>query len=289
MSKRSPIRLAAALALAAAALPAGAAEVAGTARIIDGDTLEIDGTRIRLVGIDAPERHQTCGAAAAGAVWDCGVAAAARLTELGRGTVHCSGNERDRYGRLLATCSVEGEDIGGRLVSEGLARAYVHFSDAYLPDEARARSRHAGLWQGASEAPWDYRANPFEPAAGYRRRLGARPRRIPRRPGRLRDQGQHQRQGRAHLPPARRARLRPHPHRPRPRRGLVLRRSRRPGRRLPPRRRPLTLRPCPGAPEPEGNACVARFGRLERASAEGEGGAACADARNRDAAARLAR
>lgn len=153
------------LALLAAAAPAGADEVAGVARVIDGDTLAIGATRIRLFGIDAPETHQRCGGAEA--EWDCGRAAAARLEALAAGGVHCTGDDHDRYGRLLAVCDVAGLDLGAELVAEGLAWAYVRYSELYVPVEAEARGRQVGLWQGAAEAPWQFRANGgFVAAAG---------------------------------------------------------------------------------------------------------------------------
>lgn len=155
----------AALALVLAALPAAADEVSGAARVIDGDTLAIGATKVRLLGIDAPESRQRCGCS--GAEWACGEIAAARLTALAGAAVRCSGDEHDRYGRLIATCSADGVDLGGRMVADGLAWAYVHFSELYVADETRARSRRVGLWGGAAEAPWDFRADGgFAPASG---------------------------------------------------------------------------------------------------------------------------
>ncbi len=156
------------LALAALlpALPAAAEEIEGAARIIDGDTLAIGAVHVRLSGIDAPESHQRCGGAT-GTDWDCGKAAAARLTTLTSGAaVRCDGDSRDRYDRLIATCRVGDDDLGREMVAEGLARAYVRYSDAYVADEAAAQRRGLGLWQGTAEAPWDYRAEAWRPAAG---------------------------------------------------------------------------------------------------------------------------
>ncbi len=138
-----------------AAAPAGAQD----ARITDGDTLRLGAVRVRLFGIDAPESHQLCTGADGGA-WECGKAAARRLAELAAvGTVRCEPQDTDRYGRLVSICTANGVDLGGELVAEGLARAYVRYSDIYLAAEAEARAAGRGLWQGASEAPWDYRAD----------------------------------------------------------------------------------------------------------------------------------
>ncbi|MFO1210214.1 MAG: thermonuclease family protein [Amaricoccus sp.] len=148
------------------AAPAPGPAVAGPARVIDGDTLAVGAVRVRLLGVDAPEHDQTCGAA--GAPWPCGAAAARRLGELAAGGVRCSGRDHDRYGRLVARCDAGGVDLGGRLVAEGLAWAFVRYSDAYVAAEAAARARHAGLWAGDAEAPWDYRAGGFVAASGTR-------------------------------------------------------------------------------------------------------------------------
>ena len=152
-------------ALALAALLA-APVAAEEARITDGDTLRLGAVSVRLFGIDAPEDGQRC-ADAGGADWDCGDAAAARLAELAAaGPVRCEPRDVDRYGRLVSVCTAAGVDLGGQLVAEGLARAYARYSDAYLEVEADARAAGRGLWAGAAEAPWDYRAEGFTAAAG---------------------------------------------------------------------------------------------------------------------------
>ena len=170
-------RGAAALAALLAALPAGsgrqgAAEPAGApagfeaaasllrgrAEVSDGDTLRIGAERIRIFGIDAPEAGQSCDSGAKGA-WACGAAATARLRELiGDRPVTCLPRDRDRYGRLVATCRVGRLDLGERLVAEGLARAYTRFGDDYAATERRAKTEAIGLWHGAAAAPWEFRA-----------------------------------------------------------------------------------------------------------------------------------
>lgn len=143
-------------------LPAqGQIEVAGIARVIDGDTVEIAGTRIRLEGIDAPEKAQTCGRGLLGIVartWPCGLAAIRRLEALTEGqSVTCRGHETDKYGRLIATCLKDGVDLNAVLVREGLAWAFTKYSRTYLAIEGEARSARAGVWQGDSDPPWVYR------------------------------------------------------------------------------------------------------------------------------------
>lgn len=142
--------------------------IRGTAAVSDGDTLRIGAVKIRLFGIDAPELAQRCGD------WGCGAAAAARLAELaGAGPATCTPRDTDRYGRLVATCTVAGVDLGARLVAEGLARAYVRYGDDYAAVEARAKTERVGLWRGEAEAPWDYRADRALERVAVRRPTGA--------------------------------------------------------------------------------------------------------------------
>jgi endonuclease YncB( thermonuclease family) len=158
------------LALTALLAGGGAAEIVGAARIIDGDTLAIRGLTLRLHGADAPESAQSCGGAD-GADWACGAAAAARLTELaGAGGLSCEALDRDAYGRVIARCSAGGRDLAATLVAEGLAWAYVRYSSDYTGEEADARAALRGVWQGVSEAAWDWRRSD-----GFRAASGAAP------------------------------------------------------------------------------------------------------------------
>jgi endonuclease YncB( thermonuclease family) len=149
------------------AAPAGAAEtLVGPATVIDGDTLEIRGQRIRLHGIDAPESAQTC-TDPAGRSWRCGQRAALALSErIGRATVTCEPKDRDRYGRIVAVCSSAGRDLNAWMVENGWALAYRDYSRDYVDAEAAARVTRAGIWSGSFDAPWDWRRG---------RRSGRRP------------------------------------------------------------------------------------------------------------------
>ncbi len=87
------------------------ADVAGGASVIDGDTIEVHGQRIRLHGIDAPESGQLC--RLDGKPWQCGKDAANALADkIGRRPVACEDLGRDRYKRIIARCTVAGEDLG---------------------------------------------------------------------------------------------------------------------------------------------------------------------------------
>lgn len=132
-------------------------EAQGRARVADGDTIEIDGSRIRLHGVDAPELHQRC--SRDGVSFDCGREVAERLRAfIADRELRCVGRNRDRYGRIVGVCTADGIDVNGWLVAQGLARAYLAHSRAYAGEEQRARAARLGLWSAEWEAPWDWRA-----------------------------------------------------------------------------------------------------------------------------------
>jgi len=137
--------------------PACATEISGTPRIVDGDTVEIGQTKIRLLGIDAPETDQIC-LNAKGDRRACGIAARDELTRHSNGQIwECTTTERDQYGRSLASCFIEGEDVSKWMVRSGWALSFVKYSHVYDADEIAAREARAGLWSGSFIAPWDWR------------------------------------------------------------------------------------------------------------------------------------
>lgn len=132
--------------------------IAGRASVIDGDTIEIHGTRIRLEGIDAPESRQVCADKSTGEAIRCGQTAAFFLADLlGEHTVSCNEAGRDRYKRTLAHCKVQGEDVGATVVRAGWALAFVRYSREYLPEEAEAKAAGAGMWSMEFVPPWEWR------------------------------------------------------------------------------------------------------------------------------------
>ncbi len=133
------------------------ADLVGAARIIDGDTIEIAGERVRLEGIDAPETVQTCGSGGR-AQWHCGKTAARVLTKLVSGRpVSCNSRGTDKYGRVLGVCYVGDLDINAEMVRRGHAWAYVKYSSSYVEQEAEARARRIGIWQGEAQPAWEFR------------------------------------------------------------------------------------------------------------------------------------
>lgn len=127
-------------------------EARGRARVIDGDSLALDGVEIRLRGIDAPEYRQTC--TRSGRTWPCGQEAARRLRGLVSGrAVACEGSVHDEHDRLLAVCRVGSREINRWLVENGWAVSF----DGYLKAETEARAAGRGLWAGTFERPSEWR------------------------------------------------------------------------------------------------------------------------------------
>lgn len=134
-----------------------AGSISGVASVIDGDTIEIHGKRIRLHGIDAPESAQTC-RRENGTIWRCGQQAANELSAfIGRRTVTCTRTDTDRYGRTVAICKTSTDDINEWMVRKGLAVAYRRYSGAYVAAETDAKMNKAGMWGGTFDMPWDWR------------------------------------------------------------------------------------------------------------------------------------
>lgn len=147
----------------------------GVASVIDGDTIDIHGVRIRLYGIDAPESGQTC--KRGGEEYRCGKDAAFALADkIGRHTVTCDRRDTDRYGRVVAVCKLDAVDLNRWLVRQGHAVAYRRYSLDYVSDEDAAKAAHIGLWAGEFENPAEFRkhrARPHNPPVVTEARPGA--------------------------------------------------------------------------------------------------------------------
>jgi endonuclease YncB( thermonuclease family) len=148
-----------ALAVACLSSEVSANNIVGQASVVDGDTLEIHGARIRLWGIDAPESSQLCRGDDS-LPYRCGAKAANELeTFIARRPVSCEPVSRDVYGRTVATCSVSGVDLAEWLVRAGLALNWPKYSKGKY-EKAQHEAEHAGrgMWDGSYVAPWLYRA-----------------------------------------------------------------------------------------------------------------------------------
>lgn len=128
----------------------------GVGRVVDGDTLDVGGVRVRLHGVDAFERGQTCDRP--GGAWACGTAATTALKARAEGRrLSCEVLDTDRYGRKVSRCEGEGTDVARALVDDGLALAYRRYSTDYVAAEESARARGAGAWAGSFDRPEQWR------------------------------------------------------------------------------------------------------------------------------------
>ena len=140
-------------AAAAAALTVGHAPAAAQT-VTDGDTFKIDGVAYRIWGIDAAETKQLCADG-----WPAGRAATTYMRELVHGrSVACEYKTKDRYGRTVALCRADGEDLGAAMVRAGMAWAFVRYSRDYMELEAAAKSARLGVHAHDCLAAWEWRA-----------------------------------------------------------------------------------------------------------------------------------
>jgi endonuclease YncB( thermonuclease family) len=130
----------------------------GRISVVDGDTIRVGGETVRLFGIDAPEVDQAC-RRPDGEVWRCGDWARSQVRRLYDGRrAACEPIDTDRYGRIVARCSVDGRDMGATLVANGFARAYTRYSDLYLETEKAAVVAGRGIFGPDMAAPESFRA-----------------------------------------------------------------------------------------------------------------------------------
>jgi endonuclease YncB( thermonuclease family) len=155
-SARAAAAIAVGIALLLPSPPATAQQprLVGVASVLDGDTIEIHGQRIRLFGIVSPEGAQPC-YRPSGEPWQCGQQAADALgQEIGQATIRCVQRDRDRFGRIVAVCFRCTEDLGRWMVRQGWAVAFRRYAEDYVGDEAVARRSRRGLGSGNFEMPW---------------------------------------------------------------------------------------------------------------------------------------
>ncbi|MER9758521.1 thermonuclease family protein [Mesorhizobium sp. M0138] len=149
--------------------------IAGVASVIDGDTIEIHGQRIRFNGIDAPESRQLC-KNANGADYPCGRRSAQALDAFLAASrpVQCTFVTWDRYHRFVGDCRrADGASVAGWMVEHGQALDWPRYSHAaYAGQQATAKAAKAGLWAGTFQVPWEWRAAHSEGAAPSNRPLG---------------------------------------------------------------------------------------------------------------------
>ena len=127
-------------------------------KVVDGDTIYLNGEKIRFTGIDTPELKQTC--IKQGIKDYCGVTAKKILiNKIGSKIVECISQGKDQYKRTLAECFVKSESLSSYLVRSGYAFAYKKYSKKFVKDEDYAKTNQIGMWSMNFEYPWDYRKN----------------------------------------------------------------------------------------------------------------------------------
>ena len=134
-----------------------AASVTVIAHAIDGDSLRVGDTEIRLFGVDAPRVQPELRAKwAVLAVWQRGGEPAVQPGLRQGCDVLPTGT--DQYGRTLARCAVGNTDLNTLMVALGYAVAYRRYATDYVSAEESARGNRFGLWSGQFELPSECRA-----------------------------------------------------------------------------------------------------------------------------------
>ena len=125
-------------------------------RVVDGDTIHLNGEKIRFTGIDTPELKQTC--IKEEAIDPCGITAKEILIKkISNNKVLCISEGKDQYNRTLAECFVNDESLSSYLVRSGYAFAYRKYSKKFVPDEDYAKLNKIGMWSMKFSYPWEYR------------------------------------------------------------------------------------------------------------------------------------
>ena len=130
--------------------------LADNLKIVDGDTIILNGEKIRFSGIDTPELKQTC--ISGDQKVFCGISAKMLLVKkIGNETPKCIREGKDVYKRTLAECFINGESLSAFLVRSGYAFAYRKYSDKFIKEEEFAKENKLGMWSMKFEYPWDFR------------------------------------------------------------------------------------------------------------------------------------
>ena len=140
-------------------------KISGFAKVVDGDTIKINSKKIRLYGIDAPEKKQKCKKTyltisfmSFTKDYMCGEVSTQKLIKkINKQKLNCDILDVDRYKRLIGECFKRNINLNSWMVSNGYAVAYRKYSKKYVSDEINAKNNKLGIWQGKFEMPWDYR------------------------------------------------------------------------------------------------------------------------------------
>ena len=139
--------------------------ISGIAEVVDGDTIKIRSNKIRLFGIDAPEKKQFCkkiyltiSILSFQKDYPCGKISTMKLKKkISNKEIICKSSEKDKYHRLIAVCFKKQTNLNAWMVKNGYAVAYRKYSKNFVSQEIIAKKNKLGLWQGSFEMPWEYR------------------------------------------------------------------------------------------------------------------------------------
>ena len=128
----------------------------GKPKIIDGDTIHIGESKIRLHAIDAPEKKQKC--IKNKIEWNCGLESTKFLKNLiSDHNIYCISDNKDRYNRYIGICYKNDIDLNAQMVINGWAIAYRYYSLDYVKEEEEAKLNKVGIWSGKFEEPYLFR------------------------------------------------------------------------------------------------------------------------------------
>ena len=140
-------------------------KITGFAKVVDGDTIKINSKKIRLYGIDAPEKKQKCKKTyltisfmSFTKDYMCGEVSTEKLIKkINKQKLNCNILDVDRYKRLIGECFKRNINLISWMVSNGYAVAYRKYSKKYISDEMNAKNNKLCIWQGKFEMPCDFR------------------------------------------------------------------------------------------------------------------------------------
>ena len=140
-------------------------KIEGVPSVTDGDTIKINGNKIRLFGIDAPEVKQSCKKPLISfsfyslyKKYNCGVISTEKLRDkISNKKISCLISNKDRYGRFIGECFYKKLNLNSWMVKNGYAVAYLKYSKKFQQQENYAKQNKLGIWQGYFELPWKFR------------------------------------------------------------------------------------------------------------------------------------
>lgn len=131
----------------------------GSGMALEGDLVSVNGSVVRLWGIDAPEVGQTCETLRHKS-YDCFTISKNALANIiGKNQITCYIRGSDVKGQQVGTCAVQELDLAALMVRAGWALSFHSLSPQYARLEGEAQAAKRGLWNGFAETPWSWRTS----------------------------------------------------------------------------------------------------------------------------------